>query len=292
MYDPFSTIANAARPGFFIRTPMPGNIIPPTRIDPVAAKLTKFWPEANQPGLLNTNANNLGIRASVVSPIDRYDVKVDHNFTAKQRLFARYDRLKSTSGEYDYWKNLATPTFGTMFWGSHNAALDYTNALTSSTVINARLGMNRFDALRPSFALGFDVSKELGWSPEISRIIAATGVPMFPSISTEDVATIGGIQGPYYTSGNTQFMGVLNVSHVTGRHNTKAGVEGRWFYLGFSQLNGMPSMAFSRTMTQGPDPRSPCETGGYGFASFLFGTPDSGSTAHPARTSRPSGPPE
>jgi len=284
IYDPFSTIANTARPGFFVRTPLAGNIIPASRIDPAAIVLSKYWPTANQPGQAITNALNLGIRASVVSPIDRYDVKVDHNFTSKQRLFARYDRLSSTSGDYDYWKNLATPANGTMIWGSHNAGLDYTNTLTSSTVFNGRLGMNRFDAFRPSFNLGFDVSKELGWSPEVSRIIAATGVPMFPAITTQDVATIGGIQGPYYTSGNTQFMGIANLSHVAGRHTTKVGFEGRLFYLGFSQLNGMPTMAFSRTMTQGPDPRSPSESGGYGYASFLFGTPDSGSIAHAART--------
>ncbi len=284
IYDPFSTIANSARPGFFVRTPMPGNIIPGARIDPAAAKLSQYWPTANQPGQGITNSLNLGIRASVVSPIDRYDVKVDHNFTSRQRLFARYDRLTSTSGDYDYWKNLATPASGTMIWGSHNAALDYTNTITGNTVFNGRMGMNRFDALRPSFNLGFDVSKELGWSPEISRIIAATGVPMFPAITTQDVATIGGIQGPYYTSGNTQFMGSASLSHVERRHTVKAGFEGRAFYLGFSQLNGMPTMAFSRTMSQGPDPRSPSETGGFGYASFLFGTPDSGSIAHPART--------
>ena len=46
-------------------------------------------------------------------------------------------------------------------------------------------------------------------------------------------------------------------------------------------------MAFSRTMSQGPDPRSPSETGGYGFALFLFGAPDSGSIVHRrARTIR------
>ena len=197
----------------------------------MAAKLSKYWPEANQPGQANTNALNLGIRASVLSPIDRYDVKVDHNFTTKQRLFARYDRLKSTSGDYDYWKNLATPASGTMVWGSHNAGLDYTNTLSSTTVFNARLGMDRFDALRPSFNLGFDVSKNWDGLRKLSQIIAATGVPMFLFHHHEDVATIGGVQGPHYTSGNTQYMGVASVSHVTGRHTTKAGFEGRLFYL-------------------------------------------------------------
>lgn len=284
IYDPFTTRPDPNRAGYYLRTPIPGNVIPANRIDPVAAKMVKYWPNPNQPGQANTNALNLGIRASVVSPIDRYDVKVDHNFTSKQRIFGRYDRLKSTSGDYDYWKNLAAPVSGTMFWGSHNAALDYTYAMNSSTVINGRLGLNRFDAYRPSFSFPFDVSKELGWPAAMGQIIAGTGVTLFPATTVQDVATLGGVQGPYYTSGNTQLMGVANISHVTGRHTTKAGVEIRAFYLGFSQYNGMPTLAFSRNMTQGPDPRNPSETGGYGLASFLLGTANSGSIVHSPRT--------
>src|ERR1043166_805223 len=46
----------------------------------------------------------------------------------------------------------------------------------------------------------------------------------------------------------------------------------------------MPTLNFTRSMTQGPDPRSPSELGGYGFASFLFGAPTGGSIAHAPRT--------
>ena len=284
VYDPFTTRPDPNNPGAYIRDPMSGNKIPVTRMDPVAQKIMTYWPKPNQPGQKYTNALNLGIRKSLLSPTDHYDAKVDHTINAKQRLFVRYDRLRAISGDYDYWGNYATPTTGTMTWGSHNVALDYTNTISSSTVFNGRIGVNRFSAFRPSFSYPFDASKNFGWSSEMQQVIAAYGITAFPALSVQDVATLGGIQGPYYQSGNTQWMFVASLTKIAGRHTLKTGFENRDFYLGFYQANGMPTMSFSRTMTQGPNPRSPSELGGYGFASFLFGTPDSGSIAHSPRT--------
>ena len=46
VYDPRST--TPAANGVFSRTPIPGNIIPASRLDPVAQNILKFWPEPNQ----------------------------------------------------------------------------------------------------------------------------------------------------------------------------------------------------------------------------------------------------
>jgi hypothetical protein len=280
VYDPFTTRPDPNRPGFYLRDPIPGNRIATTRIDPVSAKVIKYWPEPNQPGQANTNALNLGLRASFLSPTDRYEFKVDHNFTERRRMFLRYGRFKQTSADYDYWKNKATPVNGVMYWGSHAGNFDYTETIGASTVFNGRVGVNRFSAYRPSFSYPFDVSQEFGWPANISDTILKTSVPKFPEIAVQDVATLGGVQGAYYVSANTQYTGVASVSRVTGRHTTKVGFEARLFYLAFAQYSSTPSSNFSRTMTQGPDPRSPSEIGGFGFASFLLGTADSGALSH------------
>ena len=280
IYDPFSTRPDPNRPGFYLRDPLPGNRIAPTRIDPVASRVIKYWPEPNQPGQPNTNALNLGVRASFLSPTDRYEAKGDHIFSERKRMFVRYARFKQTSADYDYWKNKATPVNGVMMWGSDTGTVDYTQTIGSATVFNGRIGINRFDAFRPSFSYPFDVSQEFGWPAAISTVIQQTSVPKFPEIGVQDVATLGGVQGAYYISANTQYTGVANLSQVRGRHNFKTGFEARYFYLGFAQYSSTPSINFSRTMSQGPDPRSPSEAGGYGFASFLFGAADSGALAH------------
>src|SRR6266566_1208450 len=47
IYDPITTRANPAQPGRFIRDPFPGNIIPAGRLDPVALKAQRYYPEPN-----------------------------------------------------------------------------------------------------------------------------------------------------------------------------------------------------------------------------------------------------
>jgi hypothetical protein len=48
VYDPLTT--TTAPGGRFARQPFPNNIIPASRLDPVALKILPFWPEPNQPG--------------------------------------------------------------------------------------------------------------------------------------------------------------------------------------------------------------------------------------------------
>ncbi len=57
IYDPLSTAAGPG--GTLVRTPFPGNVIPASRIDPVAAKVFSYVPGGNVPGDPLTGLNNL-----------------------------------------------------------------------------------------------------------------------------------------------------------------------------------------------------------------------------------------
>src|SRR5262245_16311072 len=57
IFDP-ATLANNPNGAGFIRTPLPGNAIPVSRIDPRSAKLTALIPEVNQPGAANNFVSN------------------------------------------------------------------------------------------------------------------------------------------------------------------------------------------------------------------------------------------
>src|SRR5215207_1091012 len=50
IYDPLTTRPDPDRAGQYIRSPFPGNIIPPDRIDPVAAKIQSYYPAPTSPG--------------------------------------------------------------------------------------------------------------------------------------------------------------------------------------------------------------------------------------------------
>ena len=289
IYDPFTTRVNPADPSRFIRTPFSDNRIPVSMFDPVAANTLKLWPGPNQTGQVNTNQNNVGIQKVPRSPTDRYDFKVDHNFNQNRRMFARYNRFKQATGAYDFWENGATPSDGIMYWGSHNAALDYTETIGAGTIINIRGGLSLFNAWRPAFSYGFDVTK-LGLPASLQDVTLKTGAPRIPRFDVQDYTSIGPNNGSTYTSDNVAYTLVGNLNLITGKHSMKFGGEWRTFGLGFAQFGSSPAnFSFTRQMTQGPDARVASATGGDGLASFLLGVGTSGAATHrikPADLSR------
>lgn len=289
IYDPFSTREDPANPGRHIRTPFPANRIPQTMFDPVAVKALELYPKPNQAGFAFTNQNNVGIQKVPRSPTDKFDVKVDHNFTENRRMFVRYNRFMQDTAAADFWDNGATPSDGIMYWGSHNAALDYTETIGGGTILNLRFGLSRFNAWRPAFSYGFDVTT-LGLPASLQNIALSYGAPRIPRFDVQDYTSIGPNNGSTYGSDNTSYTVVSNLTKIVGRHSMKFGGEWRTFTLGFAQFGSSPAnFVFTRQMTQGPDPRVASATSGDALASFLLGAGTSGAASHrikPANLSR------
>ena len=287
IYDPFTTRVNPDDPTKFIRSPFSGNRVPTAMMDPVALNVLKLYPAQNQVGAVNTNVNNLAIQKVPQSPTDRVDFKVDHNFSQNRRTFVRYNRFKQATAAADFWDNGAAPSDGIMYWGSHNAAIDYTETIGSGTVINIRGGLSLFDAWRPAFTFGYDVTK-LGLPQSLQDVTLKTGAPRIPRFDIQDFNSIGPNNGSTYKSNNVSYTVVGNLSRISGRHSMKFGAEWRTFGLGFAQYGSSPAnFSFTRAMTQGPDPR--VAGNGIGLASFLLGTGTSGAATHrikPADLSR------
>jgi len=76
LYDPATLNAQGQR------TPFPGNIIPPNRIDPVAAKLQAYFPNPNLPGF----ANNWQGPIVAPNPFVRFFGRLDYNVTDSNRI--------------------------------------------------------------------------------------------------------------------------------------------------------------------------------------------------------------
>jgi Carboxypeptidase regulatory-like domain/TonB dependent receptor/TonB-dependent Receptor Plug Domain len=289
IYNPFSTRPDPNNPAASIRDPFPGNRIPPQMFDPVAVKVLQLYPKPNQAGFAFTNQNNVGIQKVPRSPTDKFDMKIDHNLSQNRRMFVRYNRFKQETAAVDFWDNGATPSDGIMYWGSHNAAVDYTETMNAETVLNLRFGLSRFNAWRPAFSYGFDVTA-LGLPQSLQDVALRTGAPRIPRFDIQDYTSIGPNNGSTYVSDNTAYTAVGNLTKLLGRHSIKVGGEWRTFTLGFAQFGSSPAhFAFTRSMTQGPNPRVASATGGDALASFLLGTGTSGSSSHrikPANISR------
>ena len=287
IYDPFTTRPNPANPSTFLRTPFAANRIPTAMMDPVTLNAVKLWPAANQPGSLNANQNNLAIQKVPRSPTDRVDFKIDHNLSESRRMFVRYNRFKQATAAADFWDNGAAPSDGIMYWGSHNVAADYTETIGAVTVLNLRFGLSLFDAWRPAFTYGYDVT-QLGLPAALQEVTLRTGAPRIPRFDVQDFTSIGPNNGSTYKSNNVAYTAVGNLTKISGKHSMKFGAEWRTFALGFAQFGSSPAnFSFTRAMTQGPDPRA--AGAGDGLASFLLGTGTSGAATHrikPADLSR------
>ncbi len=277
IYNPFSAVPDPTQPSGFARSPFPGNIIPKNMFDTAGSKSAAFWPSPNLPGLVN----NAGLTAVAANPLEEITVKVDHNFSGNKRGFLRYSRLYNVAGSANYFNNLADEGYGPMTVHSQNAAIGYTQTFGSSTVLEIRGGVNRFEAFRPSNGLGFKIT-DLGLPASLQNYLEQGDVDEFPGLAVQGYSTLGNNNGPYYSSNQLNYFASASVSRIIGKHTLTIGGEHRDYFLAFFQTNPLV-MNFTNAMTQGVDPLAVSSTAGDAVASMLLGAGDSGSATFYAR---------
>src|SRR5262249_37896917 len=122
--------------------PFPGNIIPPSRFDPLARNFVNLYPDPNQDGL----KNNYLVNPDSTNTINQGDVRLDHQFSGSDRIFLRLSLTQGTRFVEPPLPGLAnggaygTGTSESKTWG---AALGFTHIFSSSTINELRVGFNR-----------------------------------------------------------------------------------------------------------------------------------------------------
>ena len=88
------------------------------------------------------SANNFITQMATGGINAQYNARVDHRFSEKNSLFARYTYWKADSNAYDAW---GTHTAGQGHTGiyTHSAILGDTHAFNSSTILDLRLSYLR-----------------------------------------------------------------------------------------------------------------------------------------------------
>lgn len=149
VFDPASTRGEGAAA---IRTQFPGNVIPPSRFDPITPKIIANYPLPNIPGR-DTQPNNFFFAPSDRETSNQYDVRIDHNFTDNDRTFYRWSIRRD-----DKLQNGPLPLSAqggglgqTVFLPSDNVMGSWTRTLTPTIYNEARFGFThyptRFDIL-------------------------------------------------------------------------------------------------------------------------------------------------
>ncbi len=248
------------------RVPLPGNIIPPSAIDPTSAKLMALYPAQNLPGTVNNYLYNPGQQTSV----DQYDIRVDYR-TGSSLLFFRVSHENPTTVTPGY---LPAPAVGggpsrpgNTLIPAIQAVVGYGRSISPTIYYEARIGYSRMsediiDALYPQKTL----AESLG-IPNANGGGAAGGLT---NMSISGTVGLGDGSGTLAKiNNNYEYSQAL--SWVKGSHELKFGasIMSRRFSF-FSPTWPVGTMSFTGVYTN--NPASPSGTG-YGLADFLFGHP-------------------
>jgi len=276
IYDPFSTVPDPSRPGTYTRTPFSGNIVPTARLNPVALNMQKYYPLPNRAGLPFTRLQNWVVQGAYPEFSDRMQAKIDHNFSAATRIMGRYDIHDSVYSKPNFFGNIADPgSSPPMYQTLQSGVINLTHTIGGTKVLELRTGVGRVAANRVPWSAslkgtgGFDPT-QLGLP---AAIAAQADRLMFPTVSIQDIQTLGPNGGDDYHMYDMAYTSNGSLSWVVGRHTLKLGGEFRKNFVNYGRAdNPVGNYQFFRSMTEGPNPISPSTTSGVGYASFLLGT--------------------
>jgi len=292
IYDPFSTVRNPNGSGF-VRTAFPGNIIPANRLNPVTAKLASFFPAANSAGIGITGQSNYTKVTSNNIAKNTFSARLDHNFTDATRAFVRYsydDSPYTRASPYGL-NNPGSPGFGPQDFERQNIVAEGDHVFSPSLVGTLRVSFSRLANVRGPVSQGFDIN-QLGFPSGLSALIGAPAA--FPVINITGYGVSSSVPNSAWTSalGETGLivMGMNNYALQAGlskslsAHTLKMGGEVRIIRFNTLQTSDdSTNFSFTSGFTQGPNAAQTSLTAGDALASFLIGTPASGSvTPSPA----------
>ena len=277
IYDPYSTVPVAG--GKFMRSPLPGNIIPANRINPVAAKIATLWDQPNQAGTKD-GTNNYTMGKNAQDTYWNHLARVDHNVSEKQRLYGRFD-VTSLQRPENIRQN---KTVGDNFYRfNHGAAIDHVYIASPSFVIDSRYSFMRFTTGYTPYQQGWDLAS-LGYSSAfISELQQLDPRALkFPNINVTSLgSTVFSPLGGVNTNNQQIYMiheGAVNLTNIIRSHTIRSGVTYRDYLENAYDLGtSSGTLTFDSTWTGGPLNTSGAAPIGQDFASFLYGLPASGS---------------
>lgn len=266
IFDPFTTRPNP--PGGFIRDSFPDNKIPGSRFDPVAGNVLKYYPLPNQPGNPVTNADNYSASGSRQLNLDQFDGRIDHILTPTQKVFGRYSYRVIEDAPPGYFPRDLSIAEGRVIQSdhAHGGVVDYTNSLSPTTILAARLGFSRTLFVYANQGLGF-LPSSLGLPRDID---SAVDRQMFPRFGATGYVSLGGNDHRYNAFMN--YTATASLTKVRGAHSWKTGFEGRMIRVNVWEARDAGAFNFGAGFTQGPNPNQASSTAGNSIASLLLGT--------------------
>ena len=270
IYDP-STITPAAG-GRTSRQPLPGNIIPASRIVPIARKLMEYIPLPTATGGADGSGNYIG------SPVDRNNqrnlsLRLDHVVNDSYRLFTTIVRPRENTPWQSHSGFQSDALAG--HYREQDLFVSLSNVITPrpDLVVEIRLGCMRNNYKDVVEGVGYDLAAAGFPASLVSKLDRRLTAP--PTLTISGYDTVSGPTGGWYRANLYTVVG--NVSHNRGSHGLRFGAESRINQRNNSDYGYVsPAFTFDSTWTRGPTDASPAAPIGQGFAAFLLGLPSGG----------------
>jgi len=282
LYDPDTVAKNSA--GVYVRQPFESggkfNMIPASRISPVAKAALGFYPKPNFGGG-TTSGNNYQITQGVPNHYWHFDSREDVDVTSKWHAFLRYSMNGNTSTAINDYNNAASnggyggAGHGYVYSGSFNNTVTFSPKLLGEF----RYGYSRQTSNRVPVGgtfnpgmLGFDsnyaaqASKQLEIFPHFNFGGANNG-------SFADLGPLGyeGLQeDPLAQAVNGSLV------KIAGGHTFKVGGEFRQLRLNFYQYTYPSGTFYSDDSWTRQYPQTYDGSTGFSLATLLLGLPQSG----------------
>jgi hypothetical protein len=213
-----------------------GNIIAVSCIDPVGQKLLALYPDPNIPSAVAAQgrpgswagAPNYQFQYSLPNDTHSWDVRIDHNLNAKNRIFGRYSDYTVDRQDPPWTGNpvAGNGNFATQYRiRGKGVALSWTDVFSPALLNEMRGGFNR------DYAHSDPLGLQLGQSQAADY--GLTGIPPGPNNAGIPPINISGLQRlgtapwrpQYQVSQVWQFLD--NLSWIKGAHSMKFGYEHR-----------------------------------------------------------------
>lgn len=253
------------------KAPFPGNVIPQNRMHPLATKfISEFVPLPNREGIggILPNANYQSLEPQKTRT-DQFLGRIDHNFSASDRIYGRYTVSDTTTIGPPVW-----PKFGYSHeLRGQQAMLNWSHTLNPSTINEFRAGYSRFiqnEWVESAFKR--DVSQELGLKGTC-RDPQCWHAPYF---SVQDFSLMGNPSGQTLGQGVSGPRGwkdeIFHIHEsllmVRGKHTVRAGFTGNRYRDTFPEaIRPAGQHNFNGQWTAGTGSR------GFAFADLLMGLP-------------------
>jgi len=267
IYDPYSTLSNGSR------TPLAGNKIPASQINPVAQKVLSYYPAPTSAGSGPSKVNNYPYPSMWIASFDQFVGRTDFVVNSKNNVFFRYSEnpFQEFRAIVFGMNNPAEPTGNApLLRNGRTIMMNWTSTLTPTMTFDFRFGVNRWEeAGGSSIGAGYDPA-QLGFSSVLTSQFTQN---QFPRFDLSDYQSVG--SDAFGPGTRDTYSLQPNFNKVMGRHFLKFGVEARQYNRNESG-RGYPSgqYSFSKGWTQANASTADAVSGD-SLASFLMGLPSS-----------------